>query len=269
MMDHGVFAELSRGRMCDDLVLFSGITTERASDIAGIDRSIMPTDEQLAAAVGTTIRDEAVMSTTGHLQTAFIFGDYAKAIVIIYASQEALEELGTICVDKFSVFSGEHEVLFNANAKYRVLDSGHVTSTDYRIDNKTGEKTVDGEPVVYKYARLKLLTESEAEAEQLDGTKAAQSMTVKAVKKTVKASKLKKAKKSVKGTIRVKNAVGKVTYAKTGGSARLKVNKKTGKITVRKGTKKGTYKIKVKVKAAGNEDYEVAVKTVTVKIVVK
>jgi hypothetical protein len=63
-----------------------------------------------------------------------MFGDYAKAIVIIYASQEALEELGTICVDKFSVFSGEHEVLFNANAKYRVLDSGHVSSTDYRID---------------------------------------------------------------------------------------------------------------------------------------
>lgn len=42
-----------------------------------------------------------------------------------------------------------------------------------------------------------------------------------------------------------------------------------GKITIKKGLKKGTYKIKVKVTAAGNKSYKSAVKTVTVKIVVK
>ena len=46
-------------------------------------------------------------------------------------------------------------------------------------------------------------------------------------------------------------------------------NKKNGKFTVKKGTKKGTYKIKVKVTAKGNKTYKAASKTVTVKIVVK
>ena len=170
MMDHGVFAELSRGRMCDDLVLYSGITNERCSDIAGIDRSIMPTDEQLLGAIGNTVLDEAVMSTTGRVSTAFSFGDYAKAIVIIYASQQAMEELGTICVDEFSLVSGEHEILFNANARYKVLDSGHARLQTYKIHKETGEKILFDESEEYKYVRLKLLTESEAEAEHMDGT---------------------------------------------------------------------------------------------------
>ena len=89
-------------------------------------------------------------------------------------------------------------------------------------------------------------------------------------KTTIKAKKLYK----------VKKAKGKVTYArgtvKLGGKkvkgAQLKkitVNKKTGKLTLKKGLKKGTYKVKVKVKAAGNSNYKAKTKTVTVKIVVK
>ena len=40
-----------------------------------------------------------------------------------------------------------------------------------------------------------------------------------------------------------------------------------GKVTVKKGLKKGTYKVKVK--AAGNKNYKAATKTVTFKIKVK
>ena len=47
------------------------------------------------------------------------------------------------------------------------------------------------------------------------------------------------------------------------------MNKKTGKIKLAKGTKRGKYKIKVKVKAAGNSDYKPAVKTVVVKVTVR
>ena len=48
------------------------------------------------------------------------------------------------------------------------------------------------------------------------------------------------------------------------------VNTKTGKITVKKGLKKGTYKVKVKVKAAGNANYKASKeKTVTVTVKVK
>ena len=49
----------------------------------------------------------------------------------------------------------------------------------------------------------------------------------------------------------------------------FKVNRNTGKITVKKRLKKGTYKVTVKVKAAGDNKYKAAEKKVTFKIKVK
>lgn len=48
---------------------------------------------------------------------------------------------------------------------------------------------------------------------------------------------------------------GTVRYSRVSGSKKLTVNKKNGKITIKKGTKKGTYKIKVKVTAAGDANH--------------
>lgn len=62
---------------------------------------------------------------------------------------------------------------------------------------------------------------------------------------------------------------GKLIYTKASGSNKLTVNKTTGAITVKKGTKKGTYTIKVKVTAAGNANYKSVYKIATVKITVK
>ena len=95
--------------------------------------------------------------------------------------------------------------------------------------------------------------------------------TVKAVAKTksVKASKTKKAAVKIKNAITVTKAKGKVTYTKISGSKKLTINQKTGVITVKKGTKKGTYKIKVKVTAKGNSSYKAKSKTVNIKIYVK
>ncbi len=109
---------------------------------------------------------------------------------------------------------------------------------------------------------------SETVKAKITVAKVKQTMTVKANTKTVKAAKLKKAKQAVKGTITVKKAKGKVTYAKKSGSAKLTISKK-GVVTVKKGTKKGTYKIKVNVKAAGNVNYKAAAKVVTVTVKVK
>jgi penicillin-binding protein-related factor A (putative recombinase) len=97
----------------------------------------------------------------------------------------------------------------------------------------------------------------------------AQKMSVTASTKTVKKSAV--AKKSVKvKCITVKNAKGKVTYSKvsSGSSKYLSVNK-SGAVVVKKGTPVGTYKIKVKVTAAGNSEYKKATKTVTAKVKVK
>ena len=62
-----------------------------------------------------------------------------------------------------------------------------------------------------------------------------------------------------------------VTFAKANkaGGKKIKISK-TGKVTVKKGLKKGTYKVKVKMNKAGNQNYNAA-KTVskTLKITIK
>lgn len=87
--------------------------------------------------------------------------------------------------------------------------------------------------------------------------------------KKFKAKAIKKKAKSFKA-VTVKKAQGKVTYKV---SASKKVKKalkfKNGKVTVKKGTKKGKYVMKVTVKAAGKGVYKPASKTVKVTVTVK
>ena len=95
----------------------------------------------------------------------------------------------------------------------------------------------------------------------------------------VKRSKLRKKAQKIKRAklIKVSNAQGKLNYklvsAKKGKKSfkkYFKVNSKNGKVTVKKGLKKGKYLLKVKVKAAGNANYlPSSWKTVTTKVRVK
>ena len=63
---------------------------------------------------------------------------------------------------------------------------------------------------------------------------------------------------------------GAVSCVKSKGNKKISINKKTGKVTIKKGLKKGTYKVTVKVQAAGNGNYnKSAVKKITFKIKVK
>jgi hypothetical protein len=96
-------------------------------------------------------------------------------------------------------------------------------------------------------------------------TAAAQPMTVKAATKTAKQAALKR-KAATVAPLTVSKAQGKVTYAKSSGASALSINSTTGKVTIKKGTKKGTYTMKVKVTAAGNTKYKSGSKTVTVTI---
>jgi endo-1,4-beta-xylanase len=101
--------------------------------------------------------------------------------------------------------------------------------------------------------------------------KKANTLSVKGKTVTVKYSKLKKSNQSVSKdkALTVSKAQGKVTYSKTSGNKKITINKTSGKITVKKGLKKGTYKVKIKVSAAGNSTYKALSKTVTVTIKVK
>ena len=88
-------------------------------------------------------------------------------------------------------------------------------------------------------------------------------MTLTVSKKSYSVKKDLKKKKSF--NIGVKNAKGKVTYtlSKNAKKAKLSVTSK-GKVTVPKKCKKGVYNIKVK--AAGNDEYKSAQKTVTITV---
>ena len=106
-------------------------------------------------------------------------------------------------------------------------------------------------------------------------TKKANPIKVTVKTKTIKAKKLKKKAQKVKA-VTVKNAQGKVSYklVKSGITKKIrklvKINSK-GVITFKKWkkAKKGTYKIKVTVKAAGNANYKAKTVTKTVKVKVK
>ena len=101
--------------------------------------------------------------------------------------------------------------------------------------------------------------------------KATQPLKVKTKNPSVKASALKKKKQVVKAqdAFLISKEQGNLTYSKVSGSPALTIAKKTGKITVKKGTKKGTYRIKVKVTASGDGTYAAGSKTATVKVKVK
>ncbi len=99
-------------------------------------------------------------------------------------------------------------------------------------------------------------------------TQAKNPMTVRTAVKTVHLSKVKKAKQTV-SPITVRNARGRVTYTRKSGFRCLTVDSKTGKITVKKGTKAGTYIAYIRVAAAGDKNFRKLAKTVKVKIIVK
>lgn len=86
-----------------------------------------------------------------------------------------------------------------------------------------------------------------------------------------KYSKLKKKNRTISRSkvITIKNKKTKITYIKKSGNKKIKINKKTGKVTVRKGLKKGTYKIVVAVTAAESAVYKSRTKKVTFRIRVK
>lgn len=97
--------------------------------------------------------------------------------------------------------------------------------------------------------------------------KAKASIKAKKTSMSYKAKKLKK--KAQSFLIKASCTSGaKVSCTKKSGHKYLKVSK-TGKVTVKKGAKKGSYSIKVLIKAAANDKYEAAKKQVTVKVKVK
>ncbi len=95
--------------------------------------------------------------------------------------------------------------------------------------------------------------------------------SVKGKKLTVKRKNVRRKSRyySVKKYLSIKNSKGKLGYRKLRGPKKITINKKTGKLKIKKGLRKGLYTVKVKVSAKGNSQYKPSSKTVTFKIRVK
>ena len=179
--------------------------------------------------------------------------------------------------------------VFNKNIdKSNILFNGEAALLS-RLDDEDGMLTVVGTVKAYhEWDKGKVTKKPTLKATGIrtftclhcDETKTAsiaklKANTMKVSGKTakVKYSKLKKKSQTlaVSKVIKFsKKGQGTKAYKKVKGNKKITINKKNGKVTVKKGLKKGTYKVKVKVKAAGNATYGASAwKTVTITIKVK
>ena len=139
--------------------------------------------------------------------------------------------------------------------------------TDYTVSYASGRKNVGFYKVtvtgIKKYSGKIQMSFS------IDKAKNTLKVTAKTAK--VKYSKLKSANQTVarKSVLTVTGGKGTITYTKMNGPTKITINKSTGKVTVKKGLKKGTYKVKVNIKAAGTKNYKPLTLTRTFKIIVK
>ena len=145
----------------------------------------------------------------------------------------------------------------------RTLQSGTDYALSYKNNKKVGTATVT---ITGKGNYCDTISKT------FKITKGKNPLSVKGKTATVKYKALKKKAQKLKVSKVLKfskKGKGKVTYKKKSGDKKITIAKKGGKVTVKKGLKKGTYKITVQVAAAGNASYKSLKKTVTFKIKVK
>ena len=159
MADHGVSSELHRAGVQNNLILYSGITDAFVNRIAGIDPGTQVTADDLIAAIGSEYEEMAMMSTSASFKVSYGFtGDYG-VMAIILASDDALNSLGTFCLDCFKGSqgnNGELELLLDAGARFKVLDVG------------TAEAEVWGEQGKCTYVMMELLEDEKDPFELTD-----------------------------------------------------------------------------------------------------
>lgn len=188
----------------------------------------------------------------------------------------------TVSKGKQTVTATDKKVLVNKTVKLNAK-----TSADGKLTYKSSNKaiaTVNSKGVVTgKKAGNVIITITAAETASykkavkqviVSVSKAANTLAAKAKSATIKASAAKLAKNAVTlaSNVVATKAVGKLTYANAsidGTAKKFGVNAKTGKLTVPKGTKKGTYQVRVKVTAAGDVAFLKGAKTVSYKVQVQ
>ncbi len=191
------------------------------------------------------------------------YGNISAATVT--GLQESMPYTGKAITQKLTVTIEQYDFENNTGWINKVLTEGTDYTADYTNNVKIGTASIILKGIGTEYTGY-----SGELTLTFKITKGNNPMTVKKKTAVVRYNKLKKKKQKIaaKKLFTVTGAQGRVTYQKKSGNKKILVAK-SGKVTVKKGLKKGTYKVKVAVTAAGNTNYKPVTKTVTVKIKVK
>ena len=165
-------------------------------------------------------------------------------------------------------------------AEFTTDENGNVNSITFAVPDKSADGVyVSMSTMMHsndafmkiEYASAELTSKPEEKPEEKPDekpVKKAPTIKVKTTAKNYKYTTLKKKAQAFTMGATV-NSKGTLTYKKLSGSSAITVNSKTGKVTVKKGIKKGTYTAKIKVYAAAKGNYKAGSKTVTVTVKVK
>ena len=220
----------------------------------------------------TSIKTNAFLSC-GLLDTVYYLGTEAQWNAIAKADEWAGGRENEIKkefdIDAINVPEGK-TFIYNGEEQ-----TGVDPATGYTLSGTVSAKAAGSHQAIATLEEGYIWIDATAAPKTITWTikKANNPLSIKGRTATVKSKKLKKKAQNLAVTKVIKftkKGQGKLTYTKASGSKKITVSKTTGKVTVKKGLKKGTYKVKVKVKAAGNANYNAsAVKTVTFKVRVK
>ena len=154
----------------------------------------------------------------------------------------------------------------------KVLAEAEEVLTKIKETNALKEMQEYEKQVADLKTKVKELEDKLDKAKGTDVVKKNNTLEVKGRTVTLKRKSMKKTQRlKASKVIKFKNkGQGTLTYVKVSGNKKITINKKTGKVTIKKGLKKGTYKVKVKVRAKGNDTYSASSwKVVTFKVKIK
>lgn len=215
-----------------------------------------------------TLKGNGTATITISAEASADYKAATKTVTVKVASYKGAKKQSVTGV-KTTISKKYKDKAFRLNAKAKTKLTYVSSNTKVATVDKNGKVTIKG-------AGTAKITIKAAETTKYKRTsktvtikvaKAAPVIKVKAASKSYKASALKKKAQSFKLGASA-NSKGKVSFKKTSGNAGIAVSS-TGKVTVKKGLKKGTYKVKVRVSVAANGSYKARSKTVTVTVKVK
>ena len=232
-------------------------STENPKLIVIVDGKVLEADKDYTV--------EYVVGEDGKTGTAIVTGagEYAGTATATYEIKKE-----AVALSKASIKLTKTSYGYNGKAKKPgvtvKVDGVKVDPSEYTVsysDNKnagTGKVTIiaNDDSEVIKGSKTMTITIA----------KASNKVTASNVTKSYKVKTLKAKKATFKLSAKAK--AGKISYKKVSSGKKITVSK-NGTVTVAKGLKKGTYKVKVKVTAASSTNYKAASKTMTVTVKVK